>query len=130
MPHYHDHDFPIHGYAIEPDGYMLLKQTDLTYEEDNNGIYRAGCHRAVYSEGRLFNIHCHDLGSVFVEHGVHCHMYADDAQLYVEVPRDQPERATDSLSCVIKDVKEWMTLNKLTDATRVQYVCTLWEWRM
>ena len=41
-------------------------------------------------------------------------MYADDTQLYVEVPRDQPERATDSLSCVIKDVKEWMTLNKLT----------------
>ena len=30
------------------------------------------------------------------------------------VPRDQPERATDSLACVIKDVKEWMTLNKLT----------------
>ena len=62
----------------------------------------------------LFNIYCHDLGSVFVKHGVHYHMYADDTQLYVEVPRDQPERATDSLSCVIKDVKEWMTLNKLT----------------
>ena len=62
----------------------------------------------------LFNIYCHDLGSVFVKHGVHYHMYADDTQLYVEVPRDQPERATNSLSCVIKDVKEWMTLNKLT----------------
>ena len=63
----------------------------------------------------LFNIlYCHDLGSEFVKHGVHYHMYADDTQLYVEVPRDQPERATDSLSCVIKDVNEWMTLNKLT----------------
>ena len=62
----------------------------------------------------LFNIYCHDLGSVFVKHGVHYHMYADDTQLYVEVPRDQPERAIDSLSCVINYVKEWMTLNKLT----------------
>ena len=62
----------------------------------------------------LFNIYCHDLGSVIVKHGVHYHVYADDTQLYVEVPLDQPERATDSLSCCIKDVKEWMTLNKLT----------------
>ena len=53
----------------------------------------------------LFNIqavYCHDLGSVFVKHGVHYHMYDDDTQLYVEVPRDQPERATDSLSCCTK----------------------------
>ena len=58
---------------------------------------------------------CSVLGPLlFNKHGVHYHMYADDTQLYVEVPRDQPERATDSLSCVIKDVKEWMTLNKLT----------------
>ena len=62
----------------------------------------------------LFNIYCHDLGSVFAKHGVHYHMYADDTQLYVEVPRDNPERATDSLSCCIQDVKKWMTLNKLT----------------
>ena len=64
--------------------------------------------------GPLLFIYCHDLGSVFVKHGVHYHMYADDTQLYVEVLRDQPERDTDSLSCVIKEVKEWMTLNKLT----------------
>ncbi len=50
----------------------------------------------------LFNIYCHDLGSVFVKHGVHYHMYDDDTQLYVEVPSDQPERATDSLSCCTK----------------------------
>ena len=44
----------------------------------------------------LFNIYCHDLGSVFVKHGVHYHMYADDTQMCVEVPRDQPERATEA----------------------------------
>ena len=42
------------------------------------------------------------------------HMYADGTQLYIEVPRDQPKRATDNLSCCILDVKKWMTLNKLT----------------
>ena len=26
QPHYHDHDFPICGYLIEPDGYLLLKK--------------------------------------------------------------------------------------------------------
>ena len=62
----------------------------------------------------LFNTYCHVLGSVFVKHGVHYHMYADYTQLYVDVPRDQPERATESLSCVLKEVKEWMPLNKLT----------------
>ena len=51
----------------------------------------------------LFNIYCHDLGSGFVNHGVHYHMYADDTQLYVEVP----------LLCN-KDAKKWMTLIKLT----------------
>jgi len=31
VPHYHDHDFPVPGYLIEPDGFLILtsSKTDV-----------------------------------------------------------------------------------------------------
>ena len=29
VPHYRDHDFPVSGYLIEPDGFLLLKSKEF-----------------------------------------------------------------------------------------------------
>jgi len=34
VPHYHDHDFPVPGYLIEPDGFLMLK-TDVKIIKDS-----------------------------------------------------------------------------------------------
>ena len=63
----------------------------------------------------LFNIYCIDLGSIFAKHEVQYHMYADDTQLYIDLPRDQPvTAAADHISQCVSDVRAWMTQHKLT----------------
>ena len=64
----------------------------------------------------LFSIYCIELSSVFESHQLSYHIYADDSQLYVEFPRDQPAQAVaaaNRLSRCITDVRAWLLLNNL-----------------
>ena len=64
----------------------------------------------------LFSIYCIELSSVFESHQLSYHIYADDSQLYVEFPRDQPAQAVTAanrLSRCITDVRAWLLLNNL-----------------
>ena len=64
----------------------------------------------------LFSISCIELSSVFESHQLSYHIYADDSQLYVEFPRDQPAQAVaaaNRLSRCITDVRAWLLLNNL-----------------
>ena len=64
----------------------------------------------------FFTICCLGLNHVFELHQLRYHMYADDTQLYVEIPRDQPAHATtvtDRISRCTADVKSWMVSHNL-----------------
>lgn len=62
----------------------------------------------------LFTIYCLGLNHVFEHHQLRYHMYADDTQLYVDFPRDQPlTMATDRISRCTTDVKAWMSFHNL-----------------
>ena len=67
--------------------------------------------------GPLFIIiYCLRLNHVFEHHQLRYHMYADDTQLYVEFPHDQPAHATtatEPLSRCTADVKSWMVSHNL-----------------
>ena len=59
----------------------------------------------------LFSIYCIELSSVFKNHQVSYHIYADDSQLYVEFPPDQPAlavTAANRISRCITDVRAWL----------------------
>ena len=64
----------------------------------------------------FFTIYCLGLNHVFELHQLRYHMYADDTQLYVEFPRDQPAHATtvtDRISRCTADVKSWIVSHNL-----------------
>ncbi|KAI0223362.1 putative RNA-directed DNA polymerase from transposon BS [Lamellibrachia satsuma] len=64
----------------------------------------------------FFTICCLGFNHVFEHHQLRYHMYADDTQLYVEFPRDQPAHATtaiDRISRCTADVKSWMVSHNL-----------------
>ena len=64
----------------------------------------------------LCSIYCIELSIVFESHQLSYHIYADDSQLYVEFPRDQPAQAVaaaNRLSRCITDVRAWLLLNNL-----------------
>ena len=64
----------------------------------------------------LFSINCIELSSVFKNHQLSYHIYADDSQMYVEFPHDQPAlavTAANRISRCITDVRAWLLLNNL-----------------
>ena len=64
----------------------------------------------------FFTIYCLGLNHVFEHHQLRYHMYADDTQLYVEFPRDQPVHATTAIARISRctaDVKSWMVSHNL-----------------
>ena len=64
----------------------------------------------------LFTVYCIGLDDIFKRHQLKYHMYADDTQLYVEFPRDQPvpaTAATGRISLCTADVKTWMVSHNL-----------------
>ena len=64
----------------------------------------------------LFSIYGIELSSVLESNQLSYHIYADDSQLHVEFPRDQPAQAVTAanrLSRCITDVRAWLLLNNL-----------------
>ena len=59
----------------------------------------------------LFSIYSMPTSAIFAKHSVTFHIYADDAQLYAEFPRDQPCEVEDAIRrierCTV-DAKLWM----------------------
>ena len=64
----------------------------------------------------LFTIYCTPLTAIFARHHLKYHMYADDTQLYVDFPRNQPcdaDIATRGIEACTTDIKRWMTSHQL-----------------
>ena len=64
----------------------------------------------------LFSIYCLGLDDIFKRHQLQYHMYADDTQLYVELPREQQvptTAATNRIALCTADVKTWMASHNL-----------------
>ena len=64
----------------------------------------------------LFTIYCMPISSIFAKHEVKYHMYADDTQLCVEFPRNQPtdaENAAHRIGNCMTDLKRWLTDHQL-----------------
>ena len=59
----------------------------------------------------LLTIYCMPISAIFTKHNVKYHLYADDTQLYAELPRDQPCEVEDAIRrierCTVV-VKRWM----------------------
>ena len=55
----------------------------------------------------LFCLYINDVQSLFVDRGIGHVLYADDLQIYLQVPSNQFEEGTDKLAIAAKDVSEW-----------------------
>ena len=61
----------------------------------------------------LYLMYTHPLGDIVRRHGLSCHFYADDTQLYCSF---KPENQTVSVSAIescVKDIDNWMLANRL-----------------
>ena len=64
----------------------------------------------------FFSIYCLGLDDIFKRHQLQYHMYADDTQLYVELPREQQvptTAASNRIALCTADVKTWMASHNL-----------------
>ena len=64
----------------------------------------------------LFTIYRMSLTAIFARHHLNYHMYADDSQLDVDFPRNQPcdaDIATRRIEACTTDIKRWMTSHQL-----------------
>src|SRR5271156_2499648 len=61
----------------------------------------------------LFNIYTHPLGEIARKHGMKCHFYADDTQLYTSFSVNDSSTSTKLISDCIADIRSWMQSNLL-----------------
>ena len=61
----------------------------------------------------LFNIYTQSLGEIARRHGLKCHFYADDTQLYVSFSVMESKDYVNVISNCIADIKAWMQSNLL-----------------
>ena len=74
MPHYHDHDFPVPGYLIEPDGYLVLQakaQPAVTKDKHGRDIVSTPAtgpmfvyNRCVKNSSTNIADHVHDISDI------------------------------------------------------------------
>ena len=53
------------------------------------------------------------MGSIFCNHGIDYHIYADDTQLYIKFDLSDPSIALEKINLCISDIRTWMIKNKL-----------------
>ena len=61
----------------------------------------------------IYTLYTTPLGNIIRNHNLNYHMYADDTQLYLSIEPANIHDLIFSLENCIKDVKNWMTANKL-----------------
>ena len=61
----------------------------------------------------LFNIYIQPLGELARKHGVKCHFYADDTQLYSSFSVKESSSSANCISNCIADIRSWMKSNLL-----------------
>ena len=63
----------------------------------------------------LFNIYLRPLGDVIRKHGLKCHFYADDSQLYISARPNSAdvESQIDILEACCRDIRSWLSFNYL-----------------
>src|SRR5271156_3642512 len=61
----------------------------------------------------LFNIYTQPLGEIARKHGMKCHFYADDTQLYTSFSVNDSSTSTKLISDCIADIRSWMKSNLL-----------------
>ena len=61
----------------------------------------------------LFNIYTQPIGEIASRHGVNCHFYADDTQLYMSFSVKDSSTAGNCMSNCIADIRSWMQSNLL-----------------
>ena len=61
----------------------------------------------------LFTLYISPLGQIIRHHNLKFHQYADDNQLYLSFTRSNCVDAINSVEICIRDIKDWLTQNKL-----------------
>ena len=62
----------------------------------------------------LFTLYTDPLADIADSHGMKFHLYADDTQLYIPIHNNGGKEFTKNIaSNCVKDISEWMTMNKL-----------------
>ena len=85
----------------------------LAYIQDVLDSYNPLCiARTVLS---LFSIYITGLRNILQRHSVHCHLYADNIQIFVSFPPNQTQasQALHNLEKCIADIDAWMKSNSL-----------------
>ena len=60
-----------------------------------------------------YTLYTTPLGEIIRNHDMSYHMYADDTQLYLSIEPNNINVLVESIEACIKDVKDWMYINKL-----------------
>lgn len=61
----------------------------------------------------MFSLYTSELFNAIEKHDFHCHSYADDTQLYIEVCVQDSEIAVSKTLAALDDIKIWMDANRL-----------------
>ena len=92
----------IHSYLSGRKQRVLAKSETSQWVDTNLGVPQGSVLGPL-----LFCLYINDVQSLFVDNGIGHLLYADDLQIYLQVPSDQFEEGVARLSNTAKDVSEW-----------------------